>query len=528
MGAWFSFLGLVAAVMLLFGVSEALIARSFNSALVLVHLIAGGVLGAAWFLRRGIYEVKNARRIVQGKVVRYGYNCALYAAVFAGLLICANWLARIHDRRWDLTEQGVHSLSGQSVDLIRGLEQPLELAVMDSPGVVSRAEADRLLGLYRFHNPRMVSVEFVDARLYPDRVDQEFGMKPGNVLYVKYGVGLQAKIARLNKISEEMLTNAVLKLARGRPRAIYYVMGHDEPELSGAGDRDLGELAAALAAESISVTGMVLADQTRVPEDAAAIMLVSPRKELLAREKLLLEGYADRGGSLLILHDPLSGAAAAELAAHFGIEIGKNVVVDQVRRLHGAPELGWQIVVQEYGRHRITRDFTGKDATVYLIASALALQSAAPAWGACTELVRSSPSAWAETDLKMLLGAESRANFDAGRDLKGPLALAVVCERPVLEGGAGRGRVAVFGDSEWVKNVNLNVYANRDLILNSMNWLVGEEAGISIRPGSMRESRAAALSHADFVLILVSSMVVPELILIFGLAVWWKRRAAWR
>ena len=85
-------------------------------------------------------------------------------------------------------------------------------------------------------------------------------------------------------------------------------------------------------------------------------------------------------------------------------------------------------------------------------------------------------------------------------------------------------RVVVFGDSDWLLNANIHVYANRDLAMNAVNWLAGEEGGVSIRPGTMRAS-AAPLTVAQLRLIMALSFVVPEVMLLLGLFIWYRRRA---
>lgn len=84
-------------------------------------------------------------------------------------------------------------------------------------------------------------------------------------------------------------------------------------------------------------------------------------------------------------------------------------------------------------------------------------------------------------------------------------------------------RLVVFGDSDWITNEGLSYYANRDFVLNTMNWLVGEEGGITIRPKSMKAS-IAPISKQTFYAIFAGSLLVPELILIFGIVVWWRRK----
>ena len=85
--------------------------------------------------------------------------------------------------------------------------------------------------------------------------------------------------------------------------------------------------------------------------------------------------------------------------------------------------------------------------------------------------------------------------------------------------------MVVFGDGDWIMNGNLSVYSNRDLALNALNWLVGEEANITIRPRAVGAS-AAPMQEQTLIAILASSFLVPQLILVFGLFVWWRRRSA--
>jgi ABC-type uncharacterized transport system involved in gliding motility auxiliary subunit len=86
-------------------------------------------------------------------------------------------------------------------------------------------------------------------------------------------------------------------------------------------------------------------------------------------------------------------------------------------------------------------------------------------------------------------------------------------------------RVVVFGDVTWIQNGSLSAMGNRDVALNSVNWVTGEEGGVAIGPKSMRAS-VAPIPQSTFNVILALSFLGPELILLFGLFVWWRRRAS--
>ena len=76
------------------------------------------------------------------------------------------------------------------------------------------------------------------------------------------------------------------------------------------------------------------------------------------------------------------------------------------------------------------------------------------------------------------------------------------------------------------RRVEIDAYRNRDLFVNSVNWLMGDVEAISIRPRQSRASRFQ-LTTQDFLRIRSMSLfVLPEAIAIAGVIVWWKRRRA--
>ena len=102
-----------------------------------------------------------------------------------------------------------------------------------------------------------------------------------------------------------------------------------------------------------------------------------------------------------------------------------------------------------------------------------------------TELVKTSPSSWGETDLDALF-QRSEASFDAATDTKGPVPIAVVVNADLKQMGSdkqGTTRLAVYGSVEFATNREVDgTYYNRDLLLNTVDWLAGQADLLSIRP----------------------------------------------
>lgn len=523
------FLGIVGAILFGFGIAGGVAIDSFANPIVLFHVGAGLLCLVVWLVTCGVQSFGTATQVMKGRSTRYGTNAIFYIAVVAAIIVAANWIINRHNKRWDLTEQHVYSLAPQTVSLIQGLQAPLKL--ISFKGISEDdLKLSELLYMYKNENPSKVSVEIIDPRAKPQLVDR-YGMKAGNLIYLELEAGEDSAVSRINEATEDAVTNAILKLTKGAAKKIYFVQGHDEPSITAQDAGGFTQLASALKDEHLNVEPLIVGTVGAIPTDAAAVILASPKKPLLPQEVKLLTEYAQNGGRLLLLHDPRTTGDIATIAATFGIQIRNDVILDQMQRLFAGPTIGAEPIAVDYDtKNPITKNFTNQNITIYNIASSLKKGADADKDANYSEFVHSSETAWGETDLKALLDTDPPAAQKDAVDTAGPLTLGMSYEKK-LSGGDTKdaqntkvARVVVFGDSDWVLNANLRVYANRDLFLNSVNWLAGEEGGVSIRSGTLRAS-LKPVPRATLMLILISSFLVPELILLCGLSVWWKRRS---
>jgi len=82
----------------------------------------------------------------------------------------------------------------------------------------------------------------------------------------------------------------------------------------------------------------------------------------------------------------------------------------------------------------------------------------------------------------------------------------------------------VFGDSDFVTNGYLGIPGNRDLFLNTVNWLAQQENLISIRPKDPEDRRVSLTSDQAKLIFWLSILIIPGLILAAGVQTWWRRR----
>jgi len=530
------FSGYVGSVLLAFGILGALIVGSFTAnILIVLQLVLGVLFLALWAVTWGVQGVSKASQVLTGRGARFGYNAILYSLVFAGLLVVANIFVARNDRRWDLTEQRIHSLSEKSVALVSGLTKPLRMVAIDTSKVLSLAGAAdpettrELLRLYKYHSPKQVSVEIIDPRAKPVEIER-LGMKQGNVLYLEYGDPGQSSISRINAVDEQSITNAILKLTRGVAKKFYYIEGHGEPELSAQSEEGMKSFSDALANEHILVEGLLLPQVGKIPGDAAAVAMVAPRKPLNTAERDVLIQYVGSGGRLILMADPESGAdeEVRVVAKSFGIEVGKDVILDKDSQIFtGGPQV---FVAMGFSPHPITAKLSGRQPPVFAYASSVVAPTGNRDGGTYSEILKTGNNSWAERDVAKLLDPSGgKGAYSEAEDLKGPVPVVVTMEKKIpgsaSDTSTPTSRVVVFGDATWVRNDSLAAMGNQDLLVNTVNWTMGEEGAIAIGPKRMRQSELA-FTQADFNVVLALSFLGPELILLLGLFVWWRRQTS--
>lgn len=509
-----SLLGLLGLIFIAFALIAGAITSGATTADVVYILIhAGlGVLALIAYFSTGI---DNLRDFVGQRSTRYGANALLYSVIFLGVVGLVNYLAVRHNKKWDLSEAQVYSLSSQSQQIVAGLDKPLELFAFVEGGVNPLLED--LLRSYADAS-RQVSYRMIDPQRDPVAAEQK-KITQYNSLWIGYG----DESTIVTQPSEETITNALIKVTRPDKTAVCFIEGHGEPDIDEA-ERPQGwaEAKRGLENENYAVRKILLANLESVPDDCDIVVASGAAKPYLANEVTALGTYLNGGGQLMVLLPPRQGDELKPLLADWGVVAGDDVVVDQVMRLFQGPAIGLEPITQTYGTHEITAQI--RDITVFPMTRSMSAVGGGENRQA-TELVSTSPTSWAETDMVGLF-ERRQVSQDEGEDKPGPVSIAVAVEA-TGEGDAKGGRLIAFGSAEFIDNKTfLGSNYNSELFLNAIGWLSGQSDLVSIRPRTVRSSRVQFTQEQGTVIFFVSVLLLPELLLILGLTVWWRRSNA--
>ncbi len=513
--------GLLGLVLLAFGIiGYALTSGGVARLFILVNLIGGAFTLIGWLTT----SWGRLGELTGSRSTRYGANAILYSAAFIGLLIAINYVAARYPRQFDLTAEKVFSLSPQSLTVVKNLKQPLKFYGFVQEGRSPTAEA--LYQEYAYASPK-VSYELVDPNRHPE-IAERFKVTTMNTTHLQYG-GANGEGTNVTDLNEEALTNGILKLTSTGSKQVCFTTGEGEADPDDAENPNgFAEFKKALEGENYGVKKINLVTEASVPAECTVLVVAGPTRPLVPHLVEVINGYLDHGGRMLVMFQPsrpdgsVNQAALQNLITDWGVTAGNDVVVDQVVRLFAGPALGLNPMVTSYPPHPITAAFDKQ--TVFPMTRSLDPVASPKPGLVVTPLARTSDTSWAETDLVGIFQKQA-AKFGHG-DIKGPVTVAVAVEANLdqLKRGKGTARLVVFGDTDFAGNQYLENFFNRDFIMNSIDWLAGQANAISIRPRTLRASRfSLTISEFDAVFVL-SVLLLPELLLIIGIAVWWERR----
>lgn len=441
---------------------------------------------------------------------RQRLRARLQNAAFVALLLAvtglAAWLSQQYRFTADWTQTHRNTLTEKSRDVIALLEQPIRIRAFVDNDARVRSRIRELVDRYR-RAGAVVELAFINPETRP-ALARELGIRGSGEMLVRVGGGEE----RLQRISEQSITNALAQLGRDRTRWIVFVQGHGERDPLGDANFDLGTFGQRLRERGYRVQTLNLARQPVIPDNTDLLVLASPRSEYLPGELARLHQYLGRGRNLLWLTEPEAGGHLGELPSALGVEALPGVVVDRDARLYGADSPDFA-VAGDYPEHPATVGFDR--VTLFPQARALA---ARPAHGwSPRPLVRTREQSWTERD--PLRGGE-RIRFDPDAESAGPLTLAMAATR----GGQAGQRIAVVGDGDWLSNAYLGNGGNLELGLRLVGWLAGDDQRITIAPDRPPDLNVALSRPLVMAIGFGFLLGLPALLAGTGAVIWLRRR----
>jgi ABC-type uncharacterized transport system involved in gliding motility auxiliary subunit len=425
------------------------------------------------------------------------------------------WLSTQYVYQADWTAGARNTVSADTRALLAELDQPVRITAFVRDEALLRRQIQDLVGSYqRFKDD--ITLEFINPDTAPEQA-RELGISSGGELRVSY----RGHSENIQTLSEQTLSNSLLRLSRQEERWIAFLTGHGEREPLGETNHGLGIFGAELERKGLNIQTVNLTE-TSIPTNTSLLVIAGPRVDLLPGEVDALLNYIEQGGNLLWLAEPGGLHGLEPLAEMLGIDFLPGRVVDAGSQLFGVDNPTF-VVITAYPQHEIT----GEMATVTVFPEVAALElHDSDAWTQLP-LLTTLPRSW--TELGELTGEIS---FDADTDERaGPLDIGVLLTRkgPAEEGMEATDeppeqRAIVIGDGDFLSNTYLGNGGNLGLGLNMVHWLSHDDALIDIQVHGAPDTTLELGRTAQAVIGIGLLFGLPILLLVSGLLVWLRRR----
>ncbi|MCC7430078.1 Gldg family protein [bacterium] len=517
------------------------------------------------------------------KKTSFKLNSNLLLLVIVGILIAINVISNYFFTRIDLTEEKIFTLAPTSIETVKNLDDKLFIkayfsADIPSPFSNTRQYLQDQLDEYRAYSNGNLVYEFISDSL--DREAPKAGIQPVDLRVVENDqisvrrvyLGLvmnyedKKEVMPFIQSSEGLeydLTKRILKLTTESTKKIGFLTGHDE-----ADEKSLQTVRSHLL-EQYQVVPVSTEFGKKIPQDIAALLVISPKKALSEWDKYAIDQYLIGGGKVGFYLNQVAVELSQQqsenlnlnldnLLASYGIKVNQNLVQDlqnqpiNVQERRGIFNINRQI---PYPFLPLVRTFAKGEGMVkdlenvsFYFASTIDT-TAAKETSVYKVLAYSSPySKTASGEYQLYPQDPSQINkndYNLGKQ-----ALAVSVSGKITSAFASgnrpqfmrpdstfgddiqptlleteNARVFVVGDGDFMQENFKNQPDNINLFLNSVDWLASSEGLISIRSREVTDRKIEEITDGkkDFIK-WGNSIGLPLLVLVFGLVRWQVRK----
>src|SRR2546423_37628 len=482
--------------------------------------------------------------------IQIGLNVLIQVALVLFLGAMVNSLAFRHYKRWDLSRDQKYALSDKTKRFLDSIKGKMRITVFFAPTTPITTDVQNLLTEYQYAAKGKIDIENIDPERNLSRAKEMFDkykvVTDESLLVIDYaGRNKTVKASEMADIDqsgmalgegprvtafkgEQAITSAMIDLVEGKKKTLGYVTGHKEPPLS-APTSPITVLKTFIENENIKFQELNLLDQTVIPADVNAVMIIGPQYDFSDREMNVLRDFWDRQGRILVLVDPAANTPRLRaFLDELGVKINDDRLMVFLRT--GIQELALTRDVQAHflGESPVTKRLA--DVRTIFVGGTASL-TLDPNRGRAANihlepLIQAEKGYFAESDYN----SDNQAKLQADAQKAGDMSLTIGASAE--KGGSADARVQV-NSSRLVAATNatfvqdsaiMQDQAALDFISGAVNWLLSREQLIGIAPKIPKPLTFSldpeALQRLRWI-ILILMPLIPAAI---GTVVWRQRR----
>ena len=475
--------------------------------------------------------MKKNINLIKHKWLKDTFLTTILVVVLIGIFIFINlYINKLDINPLDFTKEKLYTISDESKEQVKNIDQDVHIYFF---GYDESNSCIILAKQYHDVNEK-ISAEAIDIDKRPD-LAQKYGIDSNTsvgiivespdrykVLTASDFVTYDTTTFETIDITEQKLTNAIIETTIAKKPHIYFLTGHGEAELTS----DLMTINAFIQNEINEVSSLDLL-QEDIPEDCDVIAVASPTKDFAELETNKILEYINKGGNILWLGDAtiidVDLSNINKILENFGFDFSKGMVAEQ-----DSSKIILQnpfLILPNVSYHEITKDLYTATGVVFAGTGKINFQDddklSELGLEVNTLLTSSEQSVYIEDYSAQSISA---SNGEIGQFILGAEIIKKIDDNT-------NSKMIVYSNCNFITDTTasettqlklVNLYNNKDLVLNSIAYLTDRGDTIRIRKDSGMVAYTATQKQDNIVKIII--FLVPIMIIILGIIIWQIRR----
>lgn len=470
-----------------------------------------------------------------------GTKTLILVALLILMFIAINmWTQSLNLNPIDLSQDKLYTLTDESQEKVKNIQKDVNIYFVEYEEGDSNFD---LAKQYTNANEK-IKVEIVNASSRPD-LASKYGLETGNQGIIvecgdKYKVLTSSDLVTYDtstyetiSIAEQKLTSAIKSVTSDVIPKVYFLEGYSEFSLSS----NMQYLNIYLANEVNEIKTLDLLSSGKVPDDCDTLVITTPSKDFDEIATNAIINYINSGKNILWLNAALTKQTdmpnVAKILAMYGVKPFEKGVIretDSSKMISGSADL----IKPEIEYSTITKDIYNTTGLIFLNATKINLvdETALEELKVSkTELLHASDASYFRTDFTI------QTNSIADNEEKGKFLIGAELSKTISSANEETGekekmsKLVIYGENYFITDYQMNssystgiiqLAYNKDLVLNSMSYLVNRQEDITARKNTGTVTYTA--TEQQDIIIRVVIFAVPILIIIAGIIVWIIRR----
>ena len=476
-------------------------------------------------MKTGAAKSASKRRLKNGGFAVAMCAVAIALVIFLNLIVGALPAGKT---QLDLTSTKLYTLSDQSRELVRAVDEDVTLYFITTDNARDNT-VDQLLTNYAelsdhikvvnidpTTNPYFIKT-YTDETMSVNSVVVESAKR---FRVVSYGdiyrntytpdmtTGQYTTVTNFD--GENQLTGAIDYVTKDILPVVYVLDGNGEAALS-------DEMTASIERQNVTLNTLNLLTETEIPEDAAAVICVSPKNDLSDAQYDTLLAYLENGGRMLLFTDYQNGRLTRlnDLMENYGVAADNSLILEGDSN-YFYPGYNYYLLPDRQ-EHEITSSLISGGLYVMLpfshvirtldsYRSSLTIES----------LLTTSESAYAKEDVTSVEKQDG--------DETGPFSVGVAISETVKEKET---RIVWYPTSLVMDSTADQAVtgSNSVLVLHSLSWVLGDEAsGVVIDAKALNAEKLTLTAAQSRLWTIVMMILLPVACVIGGVVIFIRRR----